>query len=290
MNDNFHIDPAMRFPLIVSAILHIGIVAFAYFGLPYVATPEPIVLNSATVEIITVEEETKTDRPPARKVMPKNDTPAPLSKPAPPKMEAQQPPKLTAPEPPKLAEDISKPVTPAIPPPQPREKKKPEPAPPKKDAPKKPDAAAQQQEFSSLLRNLTPHAPTQSQNAPQTIDATQQSQEASPVARFAQQVSMSEMDALRQQLAGCWAIPAGAKYAENLVVEVRIFVNSDRTVRDTHILDTVRYSRDAAFAAAADSAVRAVRSPRCNPLNLPPDKYDQWKTIVVRFDPREMLQ
>jgi hypothetical protein len=98
------------------------------------------------------------------------------------------------------------------------------------------------------------------------------------------------MDALRNQLAGCWSVPAGAKYAENLVVEVRIFVNPDRTVREAQILDRSRYNRDTAFRAAAESAVRAVYHPMCNPLRLPPDKYEQWKTIVVQFDPRKMLQ
>ena len=41
--------------------------------------------------------------------------------------------------------------------------------------------------------------------------------------------------------------------------------------------------------AAADSAVRAVRNPKCSPLELPADKYDQWKRIDFTFDPRDML-
>ena len=38
---------------------------------------------------------------------------------------------------------------------------------------------------------------------------------------------------------------------------------------------------------SAESAVRAVR--RCAPYNLPPEKYDSWREILMTFDPREIL-
>ena len=54
-------------------------------------------------------------------------------------------------------------------------------------------------------------------------------------------------------------------------------------------MDQGRYNRDSFFRAAADSARRAVFHPHCNPLALPLDKYDIWKTIIIRFNPREMF-
>ena len=66
-------------------------------------------------------------------------------------------------------------------------------------------------------------------------------------------------------------------------------MNRDGTVNKSSVLDRGRYNRDSTFRAAADSALRALRNPRCSPLKLPPEKYDQWKSIVINFDPRSML-
>jgi hypothetical protein len=79
-------------------------------------------------------------------------------------------------------------------------------------------------------------------------------------------------------------------YSEGVTnLEFRLTVTPDRTVQDAQVVDTMRYNTDTYFRAAADSALRAVRNPRCNPLDLPPQKYEQWKVIVVTFDPRKML-
>jgi hypothetical protein len=102
-------------------------------------------------------------------------------------------------------------------------------------------------------------------------------------------MSAGEMDALVRQLAQCWNIPAGARDAQNLNVDIRIQVNPDRTVRGIQIVDQARYASDAFFHAAADSAVRALRSPACSPLQLPPDKASVWKDMVIGFNPKEML-
>jgi len=102
-------------------------------------------------------------------------------------------------------------------------------------------------------------------------------------------MTISEQDALRSQLEKCWNVPFGAKGVEDVLVEVEITVGPDRTVRAAKILDKSRYSNDTFYRAIADSALRAVRSPICSPLNLPSDKYDLWKTITVRFNPKDMF-
>ena len=64
-------------------------------------------------------------------------------------------------------------------------------------------------------------------------------------------------------------------------------MNPDRSVRDARIINQLRYNTDSFYRAAADSAMRAIF--KCSPLDLPPKKYDLWKTITVTFDPRTML-
>ena len=102
-------------------------------------------------------------------------------------------------------------------------------------------------------------------------------------------LTISQEDALRRQISSCWNMPIGARHAENLVVEVLIEVNQDRTVRSAEVVDQMRLSTDSYFRAAAEAALRALRHPRCTPLELPSDQYEQWKTIRFNFDPRDML-
>jgi len=106
---------------------------------------------------------------------------------------------------------------------------------------------------------------------------------------FSDRLTISEEDALRRQVEQCWNPPVGARDAQNLIVEIIIDVNPDRTVADTEIVDKLSYASNPFFRAAADAAVRAVRNPKCNPLELVPENYDQWKRINFTFDPRDML-
>ena len=46
---------------------------------------------------------------------------------------------------------------------------------------------------------------------------------------------------------------------------------------------------DRYFQAAAEAARRAVLNVNCQPLQLPPDKYEIWKEIRFNFDPSKML-
>src|SRR5690606_11339813 len=85
-----------------------------------------------------------------------------------------------------------------------------------------------QQAFDSLLRNLQDSQPDMSEEAP-VVEKLEEPPLPSPIGDFSKQLLVSEADALRQQLSQCWSIQAGARYAENLVVEVRLTVNRDRT-------------------------------------------------------------
>jgi hypothetical protein len=61
-------------------------------------------------------------------------------------------------------------------------------------------------------------------------------------------------------------------------------------VRAYQVLNDSRINRDPFFRSMAESAVRAIlRCGRDQPLQLPPDKYDTWRSFTLSFNPREML-
>lgn len=69
-----------------------------------------------------------------------------------------------------------------------------------------------------------------------------------------------------------------------MVVEIKVVVNPDRTVRSAVIVDRARMS-DPFYRTLGESAVRALLNPRCSPLQLPESKYSTWNTITFRFSP-----
>ncbi len=73
------------------------------------------------------------------------------------------------------------------------------------------------------------------------------------------------------------------------MIDVHVEVNPDGTVSSVRLENTARYNSDPFFRAAADSAVRAIKNPQCSPLKLPPDKYEQWKTMTLTFNPKDLL-
>jgi outer membrane biosynthesis protein TonB len=146
-----------------------------------------------------------------------------------------------------------------------------------------------QQQFNSVLKNLL--ADDKEQPAGNPIDAIvdEATKESGVAPTTSETLSLSDMDALKYQLAKCWNVPTGAMNAEDLIIDIRVEVNPDRTVKSAEIVDTSRYSSDSFFAAAADSAKRALFNPQCTPLALPAEKYDVWKTLLIRFNPKDMF-
>ena len=87
----------------------------------------------------------------------------------------------------------------------------------------------------------------------------------------------------------CWNLPAGAKDAHDLSIEIALVMNPDGTVRKAEIRDRARMQVDPFFRAAAESALRAVLNPRCSPIPLPPDQYQVWQDLTLNFNPSQML-
>lgn len=103
----------------------------------------------------------------------------------------------------------------------------------------------------------------------------------------AAQISLSELDALRQRLAQLWSIPAGAKDPQELVVLVRVKLKPDGMLAAPPMVLTS--GKTPLFVAARDSAIRALF--RGQPFDmLKPEHYEQWKDIEITFDPRDMIR
>jgi hypothetical protein len=287
-------SPAMSGAVIFSIVFHAIIIFFGIVGLPYIHKPREMPEDAISVEILDIAETRQTNKPPVEapppKDPPKEEKP-PEKKaekpPMPPKVDVKEPPKAVPPKPPEPKKEPTKPPEPKVPPPPTEKLKEPE---SKKEPPKEDlkEEVQQQEDFASLLKNLQDSEPVV-EEAPVNPKAETTPPQPSPLAQFSQQLSMSELDALRYQLSQCWSIQAGARFADDLIVEIRARVNPDRTLSSATIVDMGRYNNDGFFRAAADSAMRAIRSPMCNPLNLPPDKYDIWKDTIIEFNPKDML-
>jgi len=107
---------------------------------------------------------------------------------------------------------------------------------------------------------------------------------------FATGLSLSQEDALRAQIFGCWSVPLGLPYDEDLLVRIKLSLKKDGTITKSEILDHQRMNRPGQkfYKVLAESALRAVRL--CQPLKVPPTGYDKWKEIQLNFNPTEMLR
>ncbi|MDD2324781.1 MAG: hypothetical protein PHW63_02040 [Alphaproteobacteria bacterium] len=281
-------DENLQGPLTVSTIMHVVALVVLYFGVPSLfKPPDALPWHPVPVDIVDIGEITNTrlknteETPPAKTAPPVKPAPAPEVKPPePPKPAETKPEPKAAPEPDEAA--IPKPAT----------KPKP-PEPPKKEEPK--PQPQQSDPLASVLKNVAKMKPAPAPTADARPDTKKSEGETTTGASsnqgpaLAERLTISQEDSLRRQIGGCWNMPIGARNAQDLIVEVLIEVNEDRTVRSAEVVDQLRYNTDSHFRAAAEAAMRALRHPKCTPLDLPPEQYEKWKTIRFNFDPRDML-
>jgi len=107
---------------------------------------------------------------------------------------------------------------------------------------------------------------------------------------FATGLTLSQEDALRAQIFGCWSVPLGLPYDEDLLVRIKLQLKKDGTIMKSEILDHQRMNKPGQkfYKVLAESALRAVRL--CQPLKVPPTGYDKWKDLQLNFNPTEMLK
>jgi len=103
-------------------------------------------------------------------------------------------------------------------------------------------------------------------------------------------LSLSEEDALKAQIFGCWSIPLGLPYNENLLVRIKLQLKPDGSIMKSEILDHARMNKPGQgfYKVLAESALRAIKL--CQPLRVPSAGYERWKELQLNFDAREMLE
>jgi len=270
----------MRDGLLSSFIFHVMAVLIAYFGVPALFKPAfqddyPIV-----VDFVQISHKTNLPKLPPPSLKPKRKPAAERQKPSQisenplPRKPVAKPKPLPKPK-------VEKPV--AKPKPLPKLKVEKPVAKPKL-RPKPKEAAPDP--FASVLKTVEkfrqPEEKVAAKPTPEIVQAPKRFDVAS-------RLTLSELDAIRSQISRCWNVPVGAMNAEDLIVEIRVHVNPDGTIRKARILDAERMQHDPFFRTAAESAYRAVINPRCSPLRLPPEKYELWKIFTLSFNPKEML-
>lgn len=98
-------------------------------------------------------------------------------------------------------------------------------------------------------------------------------------------LTQSEMDSLRGQIQACWSIPASAQGEVGLKVSVQFQLNQSAQLEGKPRVTSSSGNRQ-----LDDSAVRAVARCGSQGFQLPADKYDSWRDVVVNFDPSEMFR
>jgi hypothetical protein len=282
----------MKRGVIISAVLHVLVIAVAYFGLP-ILFDSPKIETSPPMAIDIVVPEKKPQKSEQNAVPPPKPEPAPEPIKRPPPL-----PPLTSPvpAPPPLINPAPAPKpTPPLPKAKPRAKKVEKPtrkklkrvvrvAPKPKRKPSPPD------DFRKLLKDLTKRKkspPKPIQKASRIIRPKQIAVQSEHARR---QVENELSKKVRQQIVPCWNIPGGVKDAQKMQISIRIMLKRDGSLLGSpQVVDRVRFRTDQSFRAVAESALRALLNPRCSPLKLPYGDYDIWKDITFNFDPSEAL-
>jgi outer membrane biosynthesis protein TonB len=100
-------------------------------------------------------------------------------------------------------------------------------------------------------------------------------------------LSQSELDALRARLTQLWNVQAGTERPEELIVDIRIRLTPERRLAAPP--EIVSKGTSPRYQAAADAAMRAVLQGQPFDM-LQAATYEQWKDMIVTFDPRQMFR
>ena len=124
----------------------------------------------------------------------------------------------------------------------------------------------------------------------ETLKKTEKLTQSNVKTSFAKALTLSQEDALKAQIFGCWSLPLGLPYQENLLVRIKLKLRPDGTVLRSEILDHARMNKPGQgfYKVLAESALRAIRI--CQPLRVPPTGYEKWKDLQLNFDANEMLK
>jgi hypothetical protein len=101
-------------------------------------------------------------------------------------------------------------------------------------------------------------------------------------------LTAGEIRGLADQIGECWSVDAGAPNLSQIVVELRVQIDGQGNVRN--VLPASGVPSDARARAVYESARRALLSPQCNPLKVPPAKLPTLMASTFRFNPKGLVQ
>ena len=276
-----------RQAFLFSLILHATVIGLMFvdfhFSKEYTKAPPAILM----VDLSKVKISDKTNLPQksvAKKQQPqaeqKKEEPKPSPKPDKPKQEVKAPEPKPEPKPAPIPKDAV-----AVQPKKEEKKKEPsKPTPEQK--PKKPNYDLKS--LLSSVEKIRKNAPTPQQQEEAPADALDNGMEG----RMDKLLTISDKDFIASRLRDCWNIDGGAQNIDEIVVEIRVLVNKDGSVRDAKIMNNMNLP---AFKSLSESARRAVficaqkgdESPFKILADRYADHYNDWKELYLNFNPMD---
>lgn len=305
----------------ISAVMHAGLLVFAILGLPHLWNDLPEPVESVTVDILVLADEAGAPAPEPEPVEEVEDVVVPEPEPEPepeivsleipeieplpelePLPEIEDLPELELPEPVELQEPEPLPDPEPLPEPEIAEPEpEPEPEPVIAAAPvpvEKPEAPPKPEpEFADMMESLlvdraaeepTPQTEAEAEASFEDMMASFSENANAPVA---DEETATIASLVAQQIAKRWNILGGAAEAEGLIVTIDVALSTDGRVLEATVIEVTGAANETLQKAARDSALRAVLYFQDRPfLNLPLDRYDVWRHMIIKFDPRQMLR
>ena len=169
--------------------------------------------------------------------------------------------------------------------PKKEEKKKVATKPAPQPKPKKPDY-----NLKSLLASV--EKVRQNTPPPQPEEAPSEALDNGTEGRIDKLLTISDKDFIATKLRDCWNIDGGAQNIDEIVVEIRAFVNKDGSIRDVQITNNMNLP---AFKSLSESARRAVyicaQKGEDSPFKILADNYadhySDWKELYLNFNPMD---
>ncbi len=312
----------MRSSVLLSTILHAVVMVLGVYGLPVIRKPPVLQDIPMVVEIVPIAALTnlpsapEPPKKPEKKVekKPPKPPPAPKVKKAPPPPPAPPPPAKEPevavvpppPEPKPKAKPKPKPKVEAKPKPEPKPKAKPKPkaspslvkAKPRRK-PKPPDRFAMV--LKNLEKTLEKPTPKKKEKAKKKTKAeedlmarlskslTRKPTEFNPDRKISMSEKHAMINIVRNAVKPCWIVPAGAKNAHNINVEIKVSLSRGGIVQHANVNNWGTLKLNEFGTVSGESALRAVLDEECQPWSLPVKSYENWKIMTLTFNPREML-
>ena len=101
-------------------------------------------------------------------------------------------------------------------------------------------------------------------------------------------LTQGEIGRISDQVSECWNVDPGMLGLQEITVELRVQLDAQGNVRKAGPWGNL--PSDPRVRAIYESARRALLSPACNPLKVPPDKIKTLESTPFRFSPRGLVR